>query len=219
MVSSAAIQPSYVPSQPMGVHSRKSTSPANSDAFRGQVHQDVAGGVRRADVDQLHGDAVEVELQALVDQRRRRAELDAAEVPVGEPTGEVGDRRLVAAARRRAASASPRAARAPKAAAQRRWPMISACGKSWFPHAWSPLWCVLTTRPAGARHTWRSASISARVWARSQKVSTTRPPPRFDEAGVAGAEPPLLLEAGEHARPELVQIHDHLRVKRRRYVT
>src|SRR5207249_2832523 len=69
------------------------------DPLGGQVDDEVAGRVRRPDIDEVCVDAVQVERQALVDERLGGTELDAGEVPVGETAGEGRDGRVAAAAR------------------------------------------------------------------------------------------------------------------------
>src|SRR5262249_46164968 len=66
------------------------------DVLARQVNDEVTRGVRGPDPEEVHRDAVELELEPLVDQGRRRGQLDALEVPVGELRGEIGDRRLAA---------------------------------------------------------------------------------------------------------------------------
>ena len=60
------------------------------DALPRQVDEQVARGVGRSDPEQLDPRAVQVELEPVVDQRRRRSQLDAGEVPIGEQAGHVG---------------------------------------------------------------------------------------------------------------------------------
>src|SRR5262249_52257970 len=69
------------------------------DALAREVHEEVSRGVRGADPDEVYRDAVQLEIETVVDQRGGRTQLDAAEVPLGELGGEVRGGRIAAPGR------------------------------------------------------------------------------------------------------------------------
>ena len=56
--------------------------PREHDALVRKMHDYVAGRVRRPNVEKLHCDSIEVEDQPIVDQVRRRAEIDGASAAI-----------------------------------------------------------------------------------------------------------------------------------------
>ena len=155
----------------------------------------VAGGVRRADVEQLDADAVEVELEPVVDQRRRRRQLDAGEVPVGERAGECGHGGIGAVARRRAAPASSAGSRAELLGAQAVADDLGV-GEELVAPAVVAVVVRVDDAPRRARPDARVVlDHLARVRQVPERVDD-QAAAAVDEAGVARAEPAILLQAG-----------------------
>ena len=69
-------------------------SPAKTTRCSGKCDDDVAVGVGRADVDELDRRAVQIDLEAVVEEDGRRRELDSGEVPRLQCALEPGEARL-----------------------------------------------------------------------------------------------------------------------------
>ena len=109
MRSSAACQRSTEPLHMIGATPTNITSAANTTRGVGHVHDRVARGVRRPDLDHLDLAPAHVELEGALEGARRRAQLDALEVERLEQRGERAEARRPA--RPRAASGARARAR------------------------------------------------------------------------------------------------------------
>jgi hypothetical protein len=82
-MSSSAVDPLRVRTFPTDRRAEPKQHVAGEDhALLGQVHDHVTDRVRRPDVAQLDAESVEIEVEAIVEDRRRRCQFDAAEVPL-----------------------------------------------------------------------------------------------------------------------------------------
>ena len=178
---------------------------AGVDRLRvGDVGERVAGGVGRADLDQLDDTAADLELEPAVERAGRQRELDAVELEVAEEAAEeVADlaRRMVQRRqhrRRHLGHLVGGGARGHDLGAVHELVAVAVVAVGMGVHHGA------RSAPTG----WRRPSTSsiAAVRRRSNSVSTSSDDPvADDQAGVAPAPPTVRLEVGEAPVAELVQ--------------